>query len=238
MLKEYLVVDIETTGLDVQKNRIIEIGAIKVKEGKEPELFSRLINPQTTIPDYIVELVGITDDMVAKEATEDVVMEEFLKFAEELPLLGHNLKFDYGFLKTAAVRHGYTFERKGLDTLAIARKYMKELESRKLEELCRYFGIQDDNHHRAWNDAKVTMELYQVLCERFEGATDADAKDFLPMPMQFSIKKESPITPKQESFLRSLLMQHGITPDYEITALSKSEASKKIDGIISRFGRY
>lgn len=238
MLKNYLIVDIETTGLDPQKDKIIEIGAIKVKEGQEPERFDRIINPRIPIPVYITELVGITDEMVCEAPELDVVMAEFLEFAEELPLLGHNLKFDYSFLKTAAVRCGYSFERKGLDTLAIARKYLKELESRKLDALCQYFGIQDDNHHRAWNDVQVTMELYEILCAKFEGQEGASAKDFEPSAMQFSVKKESPITPRQESFLRSLLVQHGIQPDYDISALSKSEASKKIDGILSQFGRY
>ena len=228
MLKNYLIVDIETTGLDPQKNKIIEIGAIKVKEGQEPERFAQIINPRIPIPVYITELVGITDEMVSEAPPLEVVMAE----------LGHNLPFDYSFLKTAAVQCGYSFERKGLDTLAIARKYLKELESRKLDALCRHFGIQDENHHRAWNDVQVTMELYEILCAKFEGQEGTNAKDFEPSVMQFSVKKESPITPRQESFLRSLLVQHGIQPDYDISALSKSEASKKIDGIISQFGRY
>lgn len=238
MLKNYLIVDIETTGLDPQKNKIIEIGAIKVKAGQEPECFSQIINPQVPIPEYITELVGITDGMVQDAPELSEVMKAFLEFAEDLPLLGHNLKFDYSFLKTAAVQCGYSFERNGLDTLAIARKYLKELESRKLDALCKHFGIQDDNHHRAWNDVQVTKELYEILCDRFEGKEGSDAKDFEPSQMQFAVKKESPITPRQESFLRSLLMQHGIQPDYDIAALSKSEASKKIDGIINQFGRY
>ena len=149
--------------------------------------------------------------------------------------MGHNLPFDFGFLKTAADREKLSLEKQGVDTLAIARKYLAELESRRLDFLCSHFGIAEDRHHRAWNDARVTGELYQILWEKF--GNPETVEDFLPKPIRFSVKKESPITPRQVSFLNSLLERHGIRPDYEVTSLTKSQASKKIDAIISQYGR-
>lgn len=238
MLKDYVIVDLETTGLSANTDKIIEIGAIKIKEGCEAGAFNTFVNPGVPINQTIVDIVGITDEMVENADDISSIIGEFLEFTEDLPLLGHNLIFDYGFLKTAAVQNGYQFERKGLDTLDIARKYLPNLASRKLDYLCSYFGIPDDNHHRAWNDVRVTGELYKILCGRFENMEGEDQKAFAPKELYYSIKKESPITPRQKSYLCDLLARHGIKPDYEIDSLTKSQASRIIDGIILKYGRY
>jgi len=164
MLKNYVIVDLETTGLRADTDKIIEIGAIKIENGNE-SIYHSFVNPEIPISERIVEIVGITDEMVKDAPKIGEIIGEFIEFTKDLPLLGHNLLFDFGFLKTAAVQNGYSFQKNGLDTLDIARKYLPELESRKLDYLCEYFGIQDEQHHRAWNDAKVTGELYHILCE-------------------------------------------------------------------------
>lgn len=239
MLKNYVIVDLETTGLRPNYDKIIEIGAIKVtqKEGvQQTEVYNRLIHPGISIPKMITEIVGITDDMVKDAPKEESIIAEFLDFVEDLPLIGHNLRFDYSFLKTVAVRYGYSFERDGLDTLTISKKYLSELESRKLDDLCRYFGIMDENHHRAWNDAKVTGELYQILCDKFEGLEDAE-KYFAPHPMQYTVKKESPATAKQISFLQALIARHGLDISVQPDILTKAQASRMIDKIILQYGK-
>lgn len=238
MLENYVIVDLETTGLSPQTDKIIEIGAIKIQKGREPEVFNRLVNPQERIPEKIVEIVGITDEMVKMEAVIEEVLPEFLEFAQDLPLLGHNLMFDYRFLKTAAVRQKRSFERSGVDTLALAKKYLAELPSKRLDVLCQYYGIEDENHHRAWNDARVTGELYRILCERFEEDTEDAKRTFSPKPLEYAIKKESPATAKQLSFLMSLCQRHGISPDASPETMTKSQASKKIDEILSAYGRW
>ena len=237
MLEEYIVVDLETTGLNAANDRIIEIGARKIKKNREPELFQILIHPGIPISQRIVELVGITDEMVKNAPKIENVIGDFVEYTEDLPLIGHNLSFDYGFLKTAAVRNGLSFEKNGLDTLKLARKYLAGLESKKLDALCEYFQIVQTQYHRAGDDARVTELVYQCLCETFEGAAEAEEKDFLPHPLQFSVKKESPITPKQIAFLNNLLARYGICPEYEVEKLTKSRASKEIDGILFRCGR-
>lgn len=234
MLKNYVIVDLETTGLRADTDKIIEIGAIKIENGHE-SIYNSFVNPEISIGEKIVEIVGITDEMVKDAPKIGDIIGEFIEFTRDLPLLGHNLLFDFGFLKTAAVQNGYRFQKKGLDTLDIARKYLPELESRKLEYLCKYFGIQDERHHRAWNDAKVTGELYHILCEKFENAEE-NKKVFEAKELYFEIKKASPITPRQKSYLNSLLLKHSIKPDYVIDELTKSEASRLIDRILSKYG--
>ena len=236
MIKDYIVVDVETTGLNPVTDQIIEISAIKVLDGKTVETYEQLIHPGISIESPIVELVGITDEMVKDAPGMSEVIGEFLEFTEELPIMGHNLLFDYSFLKTAAVRYGKTFGKAGVDTLAIARKYLTELESRRLDALCSYFGISDENHHRALNDAMAAGELYRVLCEKFylEGEND---KDFAPIPLQFSVKKVSPATAKQLSYLKSLMERYGIEEPVQMEQLTKSQASKMIDHILFQYGR-
>lgn len=236
MIKDYILVDVETTGLNPATDQIIEIGAIKVLDGKAVETYEQLIHPGVSIGEHIVELVGITNEMVKDAPAMSEVIGEFLKFAEELPMMGHNLMFDYGFLKTAAVKHGNNFGKTGVDTLSIARKYLSQLESRRLDALCSYFGIPDEHHHRALNDAAAAGELYRVLCEKFyiEGKND---KDFAPVPLQFSVKKVSPATAKQISYLKSLLERHGIEEPVQMEQLTKSKASKMIDQILFQYGR-
>ena len=236
MLRNYVIVDLETTGLRPADDRIIEVGAIRVMEGEEVQVYNRLVYPGRPIPPVITKIVGITDDMVADAPQEREVMEEFLEFAGDLPLLGHNLRFDYSFLKTAALRYGYSFERQGVDTLAIAKKYLPGLASRKLDDLCSYFGISDENHHRAWNDARVTGELYRILCERFEQLGDNE-KDFVSLPLHYAVKKESPATARQLSFLHDLAIRYGIALQVSPDSLTKSQASRMIDKILSEYGR-
>lgn len=235
MLKNYVIVDLETTGLRADTDKIIEIGAIKVENGHET-IYNSFVNPEIPISERIVEIVGITDEMVKDAPKIGDIIGEFIEFTKDLPLLGHNLLFDFGFLKTAAVQNGYRFQKNGLDTLDIARKYLSELQSRKLEYLCEYFDIRDEQHHRAWNDAKVTGELYHILCEKFENTEDKNKKVFEPKELYFEIKKASPVTPRQKSYLNSLLLRYGIKPDYVIDELTKSEASRMIDQILSKYG--
>jgi len=235
MLKNYVIIDLETTGLRADTDKIIEIGAIKVEDGHET-IYHSFVNPKIPISERIIEIVGITDEMVKDAPEIGDIIGGFIEFTEELPLLGHNLMFDFGFLKTAAVQNGYQFQKNGLDTLDIARKYLPELETRRLDYLCEYFGIQEEQHHRAWNDAKVTGELYRILCERFENTENENKKIFEPKELHFEVKKKSPITPRQKSYLNSLLLRHSIKPDYVIDELTKSEASRIIDQILSEYG--
>ena len=120
----FVAVDLETTGLDPKKDRIIEIGAIRVENGEVAGEYQQLVNPGCPIPDFVSDLTGITDEMVEKAPMIGEVLDEFLKFCGELPIVGHQVMFDYRFLKRATVNQGESFERNGIDTLALCRAFM------------------------------------------------------------------------------------------------------------------
>lgn len=234
MLKDYVSVDIETTGINPKWDRIIEIGAVKVRNGKITETFSELVNPGVKISRYITNLTGIRNDMLADKPTIEEVLPRFIEFTGADYILGHNIMFDFAFLKQNAVNLNLSFNRWGMDTLKIARKTLKGLESRGLEYLCNYYGIQDENHHRAFNDANVTSQLYLILMEEFG---DEFPKLFEPKELAYTVKKLQPITERQKKYLTDLMKWHHIVPDFDINILTKNEASKKIDKIISEKGR-
>lgn len=234
MVKDYVCVDIETSGVRVKWDKIIEIGAVKVRDGQVVDTFSRLINPGVRISTYITELTGITDEMVKDKPFIEEVLPEFVEFSQDDLLLGHNIIFDYSFLKQNAINQKLKFEKMGIDTLKIARKTLKGLESRGLEYLCNYYGILDENHHRAFNDAQVTHQLYKILMEKFG---DEYPGLFEPYQLVYKAKKMQPITERQKKYLKDLMLYHKIDMDFNIDELSKNEASKKIDKILSEKGR-
>ena len=130
---DLIVVDLEMTGLQVKTDRILEIGAVRIHEDQITDSFQTFVNPHRRLEERIIELTGITDDMVADALEADAALEAFLAFAGDCPLLGHNIRFDYGFLKQCAINNGRKFERKALDTLKIARKVLKEPEKKSLD---------------------------------------------------------------------------------------------------------
>lgn len=229
MIREYVAVDIETTGLRAKEDKIIEIGAIKVVDGKEVAIFDTLVNPGRMIGERSTMVTGITDADVKDAPYIEEIIGEFVRFVGDAPLLGHNLMFDYSFLKRAAVNNKYTFDKTGIDTLKLARKYLEKLESKKLDYLCSYFDIEDENHHRALNDARAAYKLYEILCEK--GADDEKC-----IKLEYKVKKESPITPKQKKFLGDLMERYNIEMDFEIDKISKNEASRRIDNILHGHG--
>jgi DNA polymerase-3 subunit epsilon len=199
------------------------------------EVYSQLINPKVSIPEKITEITGITDEMVKDMPTIHEVLPEFVDFCLDYPIMGHNVLFDYSFLKTNAVRQGLRFEKKALDTLLIARKIMPDLPSRSLTSLCELLDIKREQAHRAYDDAKATYSLYLLLKD--SPRAYGHNKLFEPKPIYFKPQKESPITDKQIRFLSDLCSRYECTLDKPIKSLSKSEASRQIDLNLSFHGR-
>lgn len=229
MLKSYIAFDVETTGLDPLENEIIEIGALRVREGKVSGRFMEFIRPLSPIAPNITALTGITDEMVADARPRCSVISDFLDFCGEDVLIGHNVSFDYSFMKCSAVKEGLSFEKTGIDTLKIARKVHKDLESKSLESLCAYYNIENKSAHRAYHDALATAKLYQTLAHYFEAD---DPRLFRPVPLQYKVKPPQPATPKQISFLTSLSRKKNITPSWDPDTLTRSEASRLIDNML------
>jgi len=226
-----IAIDVETTGISPEKERIIEIGAFRWSTG---EVFRTLINPGRPLPARITELTGITDEMLADAPDEAEAVKAWLEFMEgDTILLGHNISFDHSFLVQAIRRCGYEEPQfYGIDTLKLSRVLCPELPNKKLETMVAHFGLTNERAHRAFEDAKVTVELYQCL-----KAMNRESELFEPVPMFFRAKKTEPMTQKQRSFLNAILKYHKLEDKYHTEDLSKSEASRLIDKLLLNYGR-
>ena len=227
----YLAIDLEMTGLNVKKDRILEIGALRMEDGRPAGEFSALINPHCAVPETITQLTGITQEMADSGEDLSDVLPRFLEFAGELPLLGHNLSFDYSFLKQAFVNAGLSFERAGIDTLKLARRFLPGEQKKKLTELRTLFGIDTGAVHRAVSDAYAAALVYERLCTDY-GSTDPDY--FFPKPLVANIKKQQPITIPQREQLTRLLSEHPekLSEPVDINHLTRSEASRLIERLL------
>lgn len=232
MINTFVALDLETTGLNAVNDKILEIGALKVVEGEIADKYNKLINPCCSISAKITELTGITQEMAMTGIDEEEAINEICDFCEGFILLGHNIGFDYSFLKAKSMKYGKNIPNQAIDTLKIARKKLKELESRSLSYLCEYFEIPPKVSHRAYDDALSAYNLYKIFQDKF-----ADEEElFDSFELSYKVKKESPITAPQIRYLTDLLNYHGLS-DEGIDKLSKSEASKHIDYIIRNYGR-
>lgn len=233
MMDTYISIDLETTGLNPKEDRIIEIGAVKVIDGKIVDTFSTFVNPGRKLEERIVELTGIRDEDLQDAPSIEEVFPKLEEFLEDFPLLGHSILFDFSFLKKAAVNSNRTFEKKAIDTLKIARKYLAQLEHRNLDFLCEYFQI-PHHAHRALQDAEATSTLYYRLVEKFYSEEEPL---FIPTPLKFTVKKDTPATKPQKERLYRLLAQHKIEWDRDVEKLTRSEASRFTDKILAKYGR-
>ncbi len=231
MVASYVSLDLETTGLNPKLDRIIEIGALKVVSGEVIETFSTYVYPGRTLPSRIVELTGITDHDLEDARTISEILPELIDFIGDFPLLGHSILFDYSFLKKACQDSKIPFEKEGIDTLQLARIYLTNLDSRRLEHLCKHYAI-PILAHRALEDARASHFLYQKLVEEFY-----QEETFRTKGLFCKIKRDTPITPKQIQFLEDLIKRHNLQPEYQVKELFKSEASREIDKILATFGR-
>ena len=232
MLRSYIAFDVETTGLNPLENEIIEIGALKVRDGKVAERFMEFIHPQEPISPSITDLTGITNEMVAEARPRKAVVSDFLDFCEDDVLVGHNVTFDYSFMKTAAKACRKPFERDGVDTLAAARKLLRGLKNKKLETLCAHYHYVNESAHRAYDDALATAVVFEQMKKEFPQEEEA----FRPRQLQYRVRKQRPITEKQKRYLKELMKYHTIKDNVNVDQMSQSEASREIDRIISKYG--
>ncbi|WP_125140484.1 PolC-type DNA polymerase III [Clostridium transplantifaecale] len=155
-----VVFDIETTGFSPVKNKIIEIGAVRVEEGKIVGRFSSFVNPDVPIPFEIEKLTGINDNMVLDAPKIEKVLPEFLKFCEGSVMVAHNAGFDISFIKENAGQQGLEFNPTVLDTVSLARVLLPNLNRFKLDTVAKELKISLANHHRAVDDAGATAEIF------------------------------------------------------------------------------
>ena len=234
MINSYVSLDLETTGIGARHEKITEIGMVKVIDGETTDTYHTMVNPHREIPKRIVELTGITDDMVKDALGIEEILDEVLAFTEDLPLLGHQIIFDYGFLVQAAVNQKRKFEKYGVDTLKLCRYLMPGEEKKNLRAACANFEVTQDTAQRALSDAYAAHDLYQELKKRFGGERP---ELFTAKMLQYKAKKERTASKRQKEHLQDLLKYHRIDITVEIDHMSGNEISRMIDKIIFQYGR-
>jgi DNA polymerase III epsilon subunit family exonuclease len=172
----FIVLDLETTGASPQQGcGITEIGAIAVRGGEVLGEFSTFVNPQVPLPDYIINLTGITDEMLVDAPLISEVFPDFIEFIdrhEDIHLVAHNAPFDIGFLKAAATSLALEWPKyEVIDTVKLARRVIdrSEILNYKLGTLSQFFDTQALPNHRALDDVKTTVEVLHRLIERLAG---------------------------------------------------------------------
>ena len=237
---EFVVFDIETTGLSPINCKITEIGAVKVKCGEVLEVYNTFVNPEIPIPPEIVELTSITDEMVADARKIDEVLPEFLSFVGDRLLIAHNASFDISFIRAAAKALEIPFENASLDTVGLSRFLNKDLKSHKLDVLAKHYQLGDFNHHRACDDAEVLARIFFKMAEQL---SEMDIKDFKDLEHEFSANA-NPLTLKPYHQIILVKNQAGLKNLYRLISSSylsyyrrqpripKTELEKYREGLI------
>lgn len=233
LIEDYVVIDLEMTGLKAKTDRILEVGAVKVRKGKLTDTMGVLVNPEIYIDEKITELTGITQQQAQEGADLDETVREFLAFCGEDVLVGHNILYDYSFLKQWAVNHKLGLEKKAVDTLKLARCFLPQEQKKNLEELCAFYGIEQKNAHRALDDAIATWKLFEQLKKEFG---EKEAEKFEPKQLQYQAKKQTPATERQKKYLRQFASHCGIELKEPLDQMTRSEVSRLTDKLISKYG--
>ena len=163
--KNFVVLDIETTGFSANLHKITEIGAIKIEDGVITEEFHQLINPGVPVPWKITELTGITSDMLEKQPTIEEVLPLFFKFCTGCAIIAHNAGFDMSFIRHNAKEHGLECNYEIIDTLKLARRLFPTLINHKLNTVANHLDVELLNHHRAMGDARATAQIFLRCCK-------------------------------------------------------------------------
>jgi len=165
---EFVVFDIETTGLSAATCKITEIGAVIVQKGEIKAKFNSFVNPGVHIPENITELTGITDEMVKDAPSIRDVLEDFFEFIGDRMLVAHNASFDTGFIRQAAEDNGMPFDNPFLDTVAVSRYMNPDLRNHKLDTLAKFYKLGEFNHHRASDDAEMLAAIFTCMTSRLQ----------------------------------------------------------------------
>ena len=164
----FVVFDLETTGFSAEVDRIIEIGAVKIKNGEIVDNFSKFVNPKIPIPFRIEKLTGINDSMVMEAEPIEKILPEFLEFCGDAVMVAHNAGFDTSFIINNAERLGIKYDPTIMDTMLLAQFVIPNLHNYKLDTLCKHLAVSLENHHRAVDDAQATAYIYLKMVKMLE----------------------------------------------------------------------
>lgn len=184
----FVVFDIETTGFSKTKCKIIEIGAVKIENGKITDRWSTFVNPEVKIPYNITVLTSITDGMVKDAKTFEEQIDDFIKFCDGCVMVAHNASFDMGFMKQKSKECGRNFDLPYLDTLILARCMYPKLSNHKLDTLCKHLNVINAHHHRAVDDAEATALAFMKMLSELNKGGKNDLSEYNEI---FDIRKAS-----------------------------------------------
>ena len=189
--EEFVVFDIETTGLNSHTNEIIEIGAVKIKAGRIVDRYSQLINPGRPIPYHITEITSITDEQVANEPKIDEVIGKFVDFVGDAVLVAHNAPFDMGFIKRDVKKYlNIDLQSSVIDTLQMARDLFPDLKKYGLGDLNKTLGLALEKHHRAVDDSQATANMFIIFLDKYKEKGLEYMKD-INVGFEVNVKKQS-----------------------------------------------
>lgn len=189
--EEFVVFDIETTGLNSHTNEIIEIGAVKIKAGRIVDRYSQLINPGRPIPYHITEITSITDEQVANEPKINEVIGKFVDFVGDAVLVAHNAPFDMGFIKRDIKKYlNIDYQCSVIDTLQMARDLFPDLKKYGLGDLNKTLGLALEKHHRAVDDSQATANMFIIFLEKYKEKGLEYMKD-INTGFEVNVKKQS-----------------------------------------------
>lgn len=231
---DYTVIDLEMTGLNVKLDKVIEIGAVRVRDHREVARLAALVNPRRQIPERVVQLTGITNEEAAAGADENDALQELLAFIGDDVIVGHNVSFDYSFVKQWAVNRRMPLTLYACDTLRIARATLPGGQSKKLEDLCVYYQIERERAHRALDDAVETQRIFECMMQQY---VLEKAELFLPRELTYKAKRQTPATAHQIERLREYRALHDIHDEISWETLTRSEASRLQDKYYATYGR-
>ncbi len=236
----FICFDIETTGLSAARDKITEIGAVKVENGVITDTFSTFANPEMPIPQKITQLTGITDNMVKDAPSQSEAVGAFLEFAGDNVLVAHNAPFDTSFIAKACEDMGREYNYTSIDTVAISRAILTDIKNCKLDTVAKFLRLGDFNHHRATDDAEMLARIFINLCQRLTddyGITktnDINTKiaggDFKKLPTYHQI-----ILVKNKTGLKNLyrlISYSHLNYFYKKPRIPKSELVKYREGLI------
>lgn len=239
----FTVFDIETTGLSKIHDEITEIGAVRIENGKIVDVYNQLVNPHKNIPDKIVELTGITNEMVAEQPSIGEVLPDFFDFAKNTTFVAHNATFDVGFIREKAAREHIEHNISYVDTLALGRALCPQLKNHKLDTLAKHFSIPLENHHRACDDAKATAEIYLKMLELLEEKDISFNSEINQMPTEWPLARRNSfnavIYVKNTVGLKNLyqiVSQSNLKYFYREACVPKSLLKKYREGLIVSSG--
>ena len=236
----FICFDIETTGLSAARDKITEIGAVKVENGVITDTFSTFANPEMPIPQKITQLTGITDDMIKDAPSQSEAVGAFLEFAGDNVLVAHNAPFDTSFIAKACEDMGREYNYTSIDTVAISRAILTDIKNCKLDTVAKFLRLGDFNHHRATDDAEMLARIFINLSQRLTDdygitkTSDINTKiaggDFKKLPTYHQI-----ILVKNKTGLKNLyrlISYSHLNYFYKKPRIPKSELVKYREGLI------